>query len=73
MSIEVNEQTIDWQKRLALEITDEDCFRDNYLLKQDYHENFDEFVNGLYSITDGFSNYKNEKNMAVISQQGINA
>ncbi|ABO11006.2 PoNe immunity protein domain-containing protein [Acinetobacter baumannii] len=61
MSITVNDQEIDWQKWLDLEITDENEFRDHHLLKQDYHENFDELVNGLYSVTDGFSNYKNEK------------
>ena len=61
MSIIVNDQEIDWQKWLELEVTDESDFRDNHLLKQDYHENFDELVNGLYSVTDGFSDYKNEK------------
>lgn len=61
MSITVNDQEIDWQKWLELEVTDENDFRDNHLLKQDYHENFDELVNGLYSVTDGFSDYKKEK------------
>nr|EKU0940572.1 hypothetical protein [Acinetobacter baumannii]EKX7143506.1 hypothetical protein [Acinetobacter baumannii] len=46
MSITVNDQEIDWQKWLDLEITDENEFRDHHLLKQDYHENFDELVNG---------------------------
>ena len=61
MSITVNDQEIDWQKWLDLEITDENEFRDNLLEKTMYHRRFDTFVNGLYLVTDGFSNYKNEK------------
>ena len=68
MSIQVNEQTIDWQKWLSLEIKDPALFRDNLLEQKMYSKRFDTFVNGIYSVTDGFSNYKNEKNMVVILQ-----
>jgi len=61
MSIQVNEQTIDWQKWLSLEIKDTALFRDNLLEQKMYSKRFDTFVNGIYSVTDGFSNYKNEK------------
>lgn len=61
MSIIVNEQEIDWQKWLSLEIQDIDLYRDKLLSENMYHMNFDEFINGLYAVTDGFSNYKNEK------------
>ena len=61
MSIQVNEQTIDWQKWLSLEIKDPALFRDNLLEQKMYSKRFDTFVNGIYSVTDGFSNYKNEK------------
>lgn len=60
MSIQVNDQTIDWQKWENLEVNNDKYFRDGYLLIQDYHENFDELLNGLYTVVDGFSNYKND-------------
>lgn len=60
MSIQVNDQIIDWNKWESLEINNEISFRDEYLLTQDYHENFDELLNGLYTVVDGFSNYKND-------------
>jgi len=41
------------QKRLAHE-----NFRDNYLTELDYQESFDEFLNGIYAVTDGFQKYK---------------
>lgn len=40
-------------------------FRDNYLLQEDYHENFDELINGLYSVTDGFCQYKNDSKFGI--------
>jgi hypothetical protein len=60
MLVKIDDQTIDWQKWQSLEIKDENLFRDNYLNYQDYQENFDELLNGLYTVTDGFSHYKNE-------------
>ena len=58
MNTQINDLNIDWeqwfnQKRLAHE-----NFRDNYLTELDYQESFDEFLNGIYSITDGFQKYK---------------
>ena len=50
MSIIVNDQTIDWQKWENLEVNNDRYFRDGYLLIQDYHENFDELLNGLYTV-----------------------
>lgn len=61
MSITVNDQEIDWQRWLELEIHGNDLYRDSLLDEEMYHNRFDTFVNGLYSVTDGFSNYKNEK------------
>ena len=61
MSITVNDQEIDWQRWLELEIHGNDVYRDSLLDEEMYHDRFDTFVNGLYSVTDGFSNYKNEK------------
>ena len=61
MSITVNDQEIDWQRWQELEIQDTNLYRDNLLPEDIYHERFDIFLNGLYSVTDGFSDYKNEK------------
>ena len=44
MSIQVNEQTIDWQKWLSLEIKDPALFRDNLLEQKMYSKRFDTFV-----------------------------
>lgn len=60
MSIQVNDQEINWEKWQSLEINDENKFRDNFLTAQDYHENFEELINGLYTVVDGFNNYKND-------------
>ena len=57
----VNDQTIDWQKWLKLEIHETNLYRDNLISEDVYHERFDIFLNGIYSVTDGFNNYKNEK------------
>lgn len=69
MSITVNDQEIDWQRWLELEIHGNDVYRDSLLDEEMYHDRFDTFVNGLYSVTDGFSNYKNEKSLVAILQQ----
>ncbi len=61
MSITVNDQEIDWQRWQELEIQDTHLYRDTLLPEDIYHERFDIFLNGLYSVTDGFCNYKNEK------------
>ena len=61
MILHVNDQAIDWQKWLDLEIKDSSLFRDNFLEQEMYHERFDIFLNGVYSVTDGFRLYKNEK------------
>lgn len=58
MNNQINDLNIDWeqwfnQKRLVHE-----NFRDNYLTELDYQESFDEFLNGIYSVTDGFQKYK---------------
>ncbi|UJA05311.1 DUF1911 domain-containing protein [Acinetobacter johnsonii] len=58
MNNQINDLNIDWeqwfnQKRLAHE-----NFRDNYLTELDYQESFDEFLNGIYAVTDGFQKYK---------------
>ena len=58
MSIAVNDQTIDWQKWFNLEVKDTSQFRDNLLEQKMYSKRFNTFVNGLYTVTDGFSNYK---------------
>ena len=60
MSITVNDQTIDWQKWFNLEVKDTSQFRDNLLEQKMYSKRFNTFVNGLYTVTDGFSNYKDE-------------
>ena len=60
MSLQVNDQEIDWEKWQFLEINDEKRFRDDFLNAQDYHENFEELINGLYTVVDGFSHYKND-------------
>ena len=52
MSTQVGDQEIDWQKWESLEIDNEISFRDEYLLIQDYHENFDELLDGLYAVVD---------------------
>ncbi|NUE93674.1 PoNe immunity protein domain-containing protein [Acinetobacter seifertii] len=61
MSITVNDQEIDWQRWLELEIHGNVVYRDSLLDEEMYHDRFDTFVNELYSVTDGFCNYKNEK------------
>lgn len=60
MTILVDDQAIDWKKWLDLEIKDSSLFRDNLLELEMYHKRFETFVNGIYSVTDGFSNYKND-------------
>ena len=37
MSIQVNDQEIDWQKWLSLEVKDTSLFRDNLLEQEMYH------------------------------------
>lgn len=61
MSITVNDQEIDWQRWQELEIQNTHLYRDNLLPEDMYNVNFDEFINGLYSVTDRFSDYKKEK------------
>ncbi len=61
MSITVDDQELDWQRWQELEIQDTSLYRDTLLPEDIYHERFDIFLNGLYSVTDGFSNYKKEK------------
>ena len=58
-NIQIDDQTIDWQKWLDLEIRDTSQFRDNLLEQAMYSKRFDTFVNGLYTVVDGFSDYKN--------------
>lgn len=60
MSMQVNDKTINWQKWEDYEILSQEDFRDEYLLIHDYHENFDELLNGLYTVVDGFSEYNND-------------
>ena len=60
MSIPVNDQEINWQRWLDLEVKNSSLFRDNLLEQEMYHKRFDTFVNGLYTVVDGFSNYKND-------------
>lgn len=60
MLVKIDDQTIDWQKWLSLEVKEPSLFRDNLLELVMYHDRFDTFVNGIYSVTDGFSHYKNE-------------
>ena len=60
MSIQVNDQEIDWQKWLSLEVKDTSLFRDKLLEQEMYHKRFDTFVNGIYTVVDGFSHYKND-------------
>ncbi|MEG0482586.1 MAG: DUF1911 domain-containing protein [Acinetobacter sp.] len=60
MTILVDDQAIDWQKWLGFEIKDSSLFRDNFLEKEVYRERFDIFLNGIYSVTDGFNNFKKE-------------
>lgn len=60
MSTQVDDQEIDWQKWLSLEVKDTSLFRDNLLEQEMYHRRFDTFVNGLYTVVDGFSHYKND-------------
>lgn len=64
MSIPLDDQKIDWKKWQSTEVNDCNRYRDNYLIAQDYHENFDELINGLYTVTDGFSQYKNASNFS---------
>lgn len=59
-SLMVNDQIINWHKWLNLEVKDKSQFRDNLLEQGMYHKRFDTFVNGIYSVTDGFSKYKND-------------
>lgn len=60
MSIPVNDQEINWQRWLDLEVKDSSLFRDNLLEQEMYQRRFETFVNGLYTVVDGFSNYKND-------------
>ena len=59
-NIQIDDQTIDWQKWFNLEVKDTSQFRDNLLEQKMYSKRFNTFVNGLYTVTDGFSSYKNE-------------
>jgi len=60
MSTRVDDQEIDWQKWLSLEVKDTSLFIDKLLEQEMYHKRFDTFVNGLYTVVDGFSHYKND-------------
>ncbi|WP_407491636.1 PoNe immunity protein domain-containing protein [Acinetobacter baumannii] len=58
MSITVNDQDIDWQKWFDQEIKDSDSYRDSFLETEMYQRRFNTFLNGMYSVTDGFRKYK---------------
>ncbi|WP_407503992.1 PoNe immunity protein domain-containing protein [Acinetobacter baumannii] len=58
MSITVNDQEIDWQKWFDQEIKDSDSYRDSFLETEMYQRRFNTFLNGMYSVTDGFRKYK---------------
>lgn len=61
--MQTNDQKIDWQHWLSLEVKDPKQYRDDLLEPDLYNEGFDELVNGLYTVVDGFTTYKNEKKM----------
>lgn len=60
MFIQINDQTINWENWLNTEVKDTNKYRDNLLESKIYHKRFDILVNGIYSVTDGFSKFKND-------------
>ena len=58
MNNQINDLNIDWQRWFNQKIQDCEKYRDDLLQEEMYFINFDEFVNGIYSVTDGFQKYK---------------
>ena len=58
MNNQISDLNIDWEQRSNQKILIHENFRDNYLTELDYQECCDEFLNGIYSVTDGFQKYK---------------
>ena len=68
---QISDLNIDWEQRSNQKILIHENFRDNYLTELDYQECCDEFLNGIYSVTDGFQKYKANAKSSKIRLLGI--
>ena len=71
MNNQISDLNIDWEQRSNQKILIHENFRDNYLTELDYQECCDEFLNGIYSVTDGFQKYKANAKSSKIRLLGI--
>ncbi|RKG29750.1 PoNe immunity protein domain-containing protein, partial [Acinetobacter rongchengensis] len=58
MILQVNDSTIHWEQWFKQKILDLQKYRDDLLSQEKYFTNFDDILNGIYSVTEGFQRYK---------------
>ncbi|WP_179999205.1 PoNe immunity protein domain-containing protein [Acinetobacter sp. YH12239] len=58
MNSQVNDIDINWEEWFKQKILINKNYRDNLLQHEMYSRRFDTFLNGIYSVTDGFQKYK---------------
>lgn len=58
MNNQVNDLNINWEEWFNQQTQCSENYRDKYLVESDYQENFNIFINGIRSVTDGFQKYK---------------
>ena len=58
MNSQVNDIDINWEEWFKHEIHEISLYREKLLSEEIYHERYSIFLNGIYSVTDGFQKYK---------------
>ncbi|UTO20243.1 DUF1911 domain-containing protein [Acinetobacter sp. Z1] len=58
MNNQINDLNIDWEQWFNQQILNYGKYRDSFLQEDMYQRRFDAFLNGVYSVTDGFQKYK---------------
>ena len=62
MNNQINDLNIDWEQWFNQQILNYGKYRDSFLQEDMYQRRFDAFLNGVYSVTDGFQKYKANAN-----------
>nr|WP_314524028.1 PoNe immunity protein domain-containing protein [uncultured Acinetobacter sp.] len=70
MSININDLDINWEEWFKHEIHDKNCYRENLLSEEMYHERYSIFLNGIYSVTEGFQKHKANAKVGKIISAG---
>lgn len=58
MNNQVNDLEIDWEQWFNQKVLSDKKYRDDLLEEEMYQRRFNTFLNGMYSVTDGFQKYK---------------